>query len=378
VSSLAATVVIPTHDHSLTLRASVASVLRQTVSDIEVFVVGDDVPSQTRDIMREFVNADARVQFFDYPKGPRNGEIYRHQLLGSARGRIVCYLSDDDLYLSHHVETMAAMLDRADFANALAAEARIDGSLLPFSVDLTHALFRRDLRKGRNRIPLSAGAHTLEAYRKLALGWSTTPKGTPTDLFMWQKFLRHSGCRFESGSQLSVLVFPSAARPGWTAAERCQELRGWMDRIEGLQNPGGWRQGSSFQVFFPSPKGHNEHDSVRFWVRFGVWQTVVLTIPYCRSDKPIRIDPANAPCRIQLADITVRGLDGTIPWRLSDANIHRLKFRGTAGWSWQEDVITILNQGLDPCVVLPRLQKSWVGDQVRLEFRVKLEARSSM
>ena len=56
--SLAATILIPTHDHADTLRASVASALRQTVSDIEVFVMGDGVPDVTREIMREFMAAD--------------------------------------------------------------------------------------------------------------------------------------------------------------------------------------------------------------------------------------------------------------------------------------------------------------------------------
>ena len=41
MTSPVATILVPTHDHGPTLRASVASALRQTVSDIEVFIVGD-------------------------------------------------------------------------------------------------------------------------------------------------------------------------------------------------------------------------------------------------------------------------------------------------------------------------------------------------
>ena len=72
--STAATVVIPTHDHGRTLLRSVPSALAQTVSELEVFVVGDGVPDVTRELMAELVAADERVRFFDNPKGERHGE----------------------------------------------------------------------------------------------------------------------------------------------------------------------------------------------------------------------------------------------------------------------------------------------------------------
>jgi glycosyltransferase involved in cell wall biosynthesis len=49
--TLAATVLVPTHDHGLTLLRSVRSALRQTVEELEVFVVGDGVPDETRDVI---------------------------------------------------------------------------------------------------------------------------------------------------------------------------------------------------------------------------------------------------------------------------------------------------------------------------------------
>jgi glycosyltransferase involved in cell wall biosynthesis len=103
--SVAATVIVPTHDHGPTLRLSVGSALAQTIEDIEVLVIGDGVPDVTREIVGELSRNDERLRFFDHPKGLRHGELYRHEALAQARGEIVCYLSDDDLWFPEHVAT---------------------------------------------------------------------------------------------------------------------------------------------------------------------------------------------------------------------------------------------------------------------------------
>lgn len=39
-----------------------------------------------------------RFHVLDRPKGTRHGELYRHEALQVAKGKFVCYLSDDDLW----------------------------------------------------------------------------------------------------------------------------------------------------------------------------------------------------------------------------------------------------------------------------------------
>src|SRR5882724_7051582 len=117
--SLTATIIIPTSiDRGPTLTLAVESVLRQTVRDLEVFIIGDGVHAVTREAARALEQADARVRFFDHPKHARRGEPYRDEALQTARGRVVCYLCDRDLYLPDHVETMDGLLKEADFAHA--------------------------------------------------------------------------------------------------------------------------------------------------------------------------------------------------------------------------------------------------------------------
>jgi glycosyltransferase involved in cell wall biosynthesis len=66
--SLAATILIPTHDHGDTLRLTVASALAQTVSDIELLIIGDGVPEQTKPKIHAIAAGDPRVRFIDHPK----------------------------------------------------------------------------------------------------------------------------------------------------------------------------------------------------------------------------------------------------------------------------------------------------------------------
>jgi glycosyltransferase involved in cell wall biosynthesis len=229
--SVVATIVIPTFNHGPTLRESVGCALEQTVAEIEVFIVGDGVSDLTREIAADLIRADGRVRFFDNPKGPRTGEIYRHQALAEARGEIVCYLSDDDLWLPDHVERMRELLDEADYANALMVHMDAAGSLGVAPLDLLYPGERELVVLGRKGTSLSSMTHTLEMYRRLPYGWRTTPDGIYTDYYMQQQFLREASCRAVSGTRPTMLKFKSPERAGWTLEQRAAELEKWRGKF---------------------------------------------------------------------------------------------------------------------------------------------------
>jgi hypothetical protein len=228
-----ATVLVPTYDHGPTLRHSVASALAQTVTDIEIFIIGDGMPDAARDVAQSVARLDNRIRLFEHPKAPRHGEMLRHQALREAAGDIVCYLSDDDLWQPEHVETMLALLEDCDFASALPLYVDPRRGLTVLTVNLEHDYFRRLILSGTNRVPLSCGAHTLQMYRRLPHGWRTTPAGTPTDLYMWQQFLADPLCRARSATRPTVLCFPSRMRTTMTITERVDELADWRGRSAG-------------------------------------------------------------------------------------------------------------------------------------------------
>ena len=166
MSGVEATVIVPTSiDRGPLLQYSVGSVLAQTVRALEVFIIGDGVQDLTREAAHALARQDSRVRFFDHPKGSRRGETYRHQALQEARGAIVCYLCDRDLWLPDHLATMRQLLTTADFGTTLPLDIRVDGTIrTPMSshLDLGRVDDRQHVLRERLGFQLSVVGHTLD------------------------------------------------------------------------------------------------------------------------------------------------------------------------------------------------------------------------
>lgn len=240
--TLQATVMVPTMSgRGPLLPLSVGSILAQTVTDLEVFIMGDGVDDDTRRVIHGLMKLDPRIKFFDHPKHERRGEPHRHAALAQARGRIVCYLCDRDLMLPHHLQVMSHLLQNADFAHTLIARVAPAGHFEAFtSVDLANPADRNWTARtwtAENGIPLSFAGHTAAIYRELPWGWRTTPpERTHTDIYMWEQFLNHSACRTISGSTPTILYFPRYQRATWTIEQKQEELERWRN----FQKEEGW------------------------------------------------------------------------------------------------------------------------------------------
>lgn len=230
-----ATVIIPTYNHWMTLNYSIKSVLNQTVEDIEVFIIGDGVPEISRGIIKNFIKKDSRIKFFDHPKDKRHGEIYRNEALKQAKGKIVCYLADDDLWLPDHIEIMLRLLKTGNFCHTYLSRTEADATVTTCLIDISSPIYQKLMMEGVSFIAFSFAAHTLALYKKLPYGWRTAPQGIYSDLYMWQQFLAHPECRPVSGFVPTVLYFPSPVRKNWSMKKRVQELEEWSKKI---QKPG--------------------------------------------------------------------------------------------------------------------------------------------
>jgi hypothetical protein len=230
-----ASVVVPTTgDRSALLAHSVGSVLAQTVDDLEVLVVGDGAAPATEDWAR---SVDPRVRWFGFPKDASRGEVNRHRVLtGSARGEIVLYLCDRDLWLPGHVAEMQRVLAGADFGHTMRFVVdEDDRPQAPHTLDLRRAEDRARAAWSTNVLPLSMAGHTLAAYRRLPHGWRTTPPDRPTDRHMWVQFLDQPDVRVASSAWPTVVSFK---RPGsWTVAQRLEVLERWSPRLADPELP---------------------------------------------------------------------------------------------------------------------------------------------
>lgn len=221
---------MPTHDHRDMIIRAIASVKRQTVQDFEVFIVGDGVPDQTRVLMAQACGEDDRFRFFDNPKGPRTGETYRHRALQEAKGEVVCYLADDDLWLPSHLATMLEAGRDADFFHSLHAGVHPETGFYFLPSNLEDKAVRDMMcHTSANRFGLSFCGHTLSAYRSLPFGWRTSPDGVPTDLHMWRQFLLEQRIRAKTLFQATALSFAASLRNAWGQNQRLQELDHWLN-----------------------------------------------------------------------------------------------------------------------------------------------------
>ena len=231
----AATVILPTTgDRGPLLRHSVASVLAQTVTDLELFIVGDGMSPATREVAEDLAAADDRVHVIDRPKHPRRGEPYRHQVLTEeAVGRVIAYLCDRDLWLPTHLAELTGLLDDgADIAHTL----RFDVDRRRRLPVPTHQRPRRPADRSAHAtfpslLPLSFVGHTLDAYRRLPHGWRTTPEHTATDRYMWAQFLDQPWVTVASSPMPTVLYFKRGDHPGWSPEERLALLEAWTPQI---------------------------------------------------------------------------------------------------------------------------------------------------
>lgn len=207
------TVLIPTFNNGVVIRSAIESVLEQSVTGFELFIVCDGSPPETHAVVDKYAARDKRVRVFKFEKGERHGEAWRHQALKEASGEAVCYLSDDDFWFPDHLAVMRDLLAEADFANTRHVKMTQDFRAIGLVDDLGDPATReRMLTSTHNFFGLSAPGHRLDAYRRLPEGWSPAPAGLQTDLYMWRKWISAPNMRLRSSMAVTSLHFPRSER----------------------------------------------------------------------------------------------------------------------------------------------------------------------
>jgi glycosyltransferase involved in cell wall biosynthesis len=100
------TIIIPTYNRADFLRESIHSVLSQTFADYELIVVDDGSSDHTEDVVREF----PRIH---YVACSENSGVSHARNLGIklARGRYVCFLDSDDLWIKNKLEVQIRWME---------------------------------------------------------------------------------------------------------------------------------------------------------------------------------------------------------------------------------------------------------------------------
>ncbi|MDQ1546671.1 MAG: hypothetical protein QOH69_1575 [Actinomycetota bacterium] len=227
-----ASILIPTHDHASTLPLTVASALHQTVSDIEVVLIGDGVTPEVRAVAENLVASDGRVRFLDYPKGANHGEVYRDTAIRDASSDAIFYLCDDDLLMPDHVADLLELLKGHNFVQSKNGFFTTDGKVAPHPGDLSDpAAIAQHLRTDLvfSFVSLTGTAHSRQFYLDAAEPWTLTPAGIFPDIYQWRKLMRNPTFVGATSKRMTALQFPTsqAGRDTWTAQERLAEIEKW-------------------------------------------------------------------------------------------------------------------------------------------------------
>jgi glycosyltransferase involved in cell wall biosynthesis len=124
-------VVVPAYNAAGTIKATLCSVLGQTVDDLELIVIDDGSTDTTPDIARAI--DDARVRVLRQRNAGHAGA--RNAGIAAARGRYVAVVDADDVWLPHKLQRQLTLLESGPGIRALHGSAVfVDDSLEPLFV----------------------------------------------------------------------------------------------------------------------------------------------------------------------------------------------------------------------------------------------------
>lgn len=218
-------VVIPTHNRRAHVLLAIESALAQTRAALEVIVVADGCTDDTAQAISAL--DDERIVLLDLPKAPGFGWENRNEALRLARGDVIAYLSDDDLWMPDHLQRVGELFDAevADLVQANACVIHPDGRLELSALDWRVPVYRqRFLSNEENRTPSSAISH-VRGTAEAAGGWRTVKVDGDADL--WRRIVE-SGATTVATMEATVLFF--GARRG-TPEERARQAGDYMAKL---------------------------------------------------------------------------------------------------------------------------------------------------
>lgn len=123
-------IIIATYNRSdILVNRTIPSILNQTYKNIEIVIIGDKCIDNTSEILSK--NTDPRIKFYDLPKRGKypkdikdrwfvQGSVPRNVGMSLASGDWFVFISDDDIMLPNHINTLlnAAIEKNVEFISA--------------------------------------------------------------------------------------------------------------------------------------------------------------------------------------------------------------------------------------------------------------------
>ncbi|MFM8531085.1 MAG: glycosyltransferase family 2 protein [Ilumatobacteraceae bacterium] len=215
------TVIIPTYTWASVLRYSAASVLAQTVADIELLVIGDGCTDESERVVRSL--DDERVSWFNLRRNFASQVGPNNVGLSIARADLIAYCGHDDLWLPDHLERL--LETGAGFAHA--TQLRVDPGLTPYLVPTEPWAYTPGAW-----LPPTSMLHPRTAAVRVG-GWRLPQRGQWEDpeANLLKRLSEVLGPPTYVRRVTSVKL-PAALRRGVYRERPCDEQAAWMARIQ--------------------------------------------------------------------------------------------------------------------------------------------------
>ncbi len=214
-------VIIATYNWSNVLPYSIGSVLRQTMQDFEILVVGDGCTDDSEAVVAAI--GDPRIRWFNLPENTSHQSSPNNEGLRQARGELIAYLGHDDLWLPHHLEAHVAALDPSNVAMTYSL-------LIAVTPDATEPRPVRPNPEDGSWSPPSSTVHRRSVTAALG-GWRDYRKiDVPPEIDLWRR-ARAAGYEFKFVPRLTAIKFPASARRDVYRMRPSHEQAAWSARI---------------------------------------------------------------------------------------------------------------------------------------------------
>jgi glycosyltransferase involved in cell wall biosynthesis len=213
-------VIIATYNWSSVLPYSIGSVLRQTMQDFEILVVGDGCTDDSEAVVAAI--GDLRIRWFNLPANTRHQSAPNNEGLRHARGEFIAYLGHDDLWLPHHLESIVNALDEsgAGMAHSLVSLVDADGADVVATSRPAYGAWS----------PPSCRLHRRSVAEILG-GWRDHRELTAAPEAEFWLRARQAGIRSAFVPRLTAIKFTASVRRGVYTTRPCHEQAAWSARI---------------------------------------------------------------------------------------------------------------------------------------------------
>jgi glycosyltransferase involved in cell wall biosynthesis len=243
------TVLIPAYNRSEVLRYALASAIRQTYRNLEILVIGDACTDDSAQVVA--AAGDQRVRWTNLERNSGSQAGPNQAGLEAARGELIAYLGQDDLWRSDHVALLVADLERtgADVTSA------VPSFVWPKPVPVR----KLESPRAGDFTPTPSLMHR-RAAGLAAGGWLDHRETVlPPDADFFER-MRRSGARFSRVRALSLLKFASALRRNSYRDGRSDEQAAASRRIESRAFAA--REALAALVSIPLRRWHGRYVSV--------------------------------------------------------------------------------------------------------------------